>query len=435
MQLRVGNASQMARFFRYSAPWLGATAAAICLGIVDPAKAAQSATPQPNPAPQKQPAPPRDEFPPNPLELTTPDPLLPGGLNRPLSEVDRKQLATQLDQLNAQATAKYQANDPLAAFEIWNRELRLRRALGFLEEVRALGRVGDYAWRRNLPNQVRVITKRLEAIQAQVQKPLKNQVGLPERSQVLPALGLAYQQVRSPGLALGVYQQMLTEARQRNSAQDEGALLDAIGQLHLSWFDYPQAIATYTELLNSAKTRSNSQGIVTYLSQLAYVHEEAKQPAEAAKYQQQLVEFYQTSQQTQMMPALKLRLADNLAASGQMAAAEQQYQEAFELAQPLLQLAYASDALRKLGALYRKNDRLDAAVRVYEYLAGVQQQAYDVYGVMDAYDQLGQIHLARKAYPEALAAFQRGLETAQQLNYRAEYFNEQIQKAAQQTPR
>jgi tetratricopeptide (TPR) repeat protein len=427
--LILGNNPNMSRLV-YT-PWLMLIAMSISAA---PGLAVQS-TPTPQPSPVQKKATPPDKFPPSPLELTTPDPLLPGGLKRPLSEAEKQKLVIALDQLNEQAAAKYQAGDFLPAFDLWNRELRLRRALGFLPEVQALGRVGDFAWRRNLPDQVRVITKRLEAIQLQVQKPLKNQVGLPERSQVLPALGIAYQQVRSPGLALGIYTQMLTEARQRKSPADETNLLNAIAQLHLSWFDYPQAIAAYTELLNAAKAGNDAANLMTNLGQLAYVSEEAKKPVEAAKYQQQLLEFYQQNQQAELIPALKIRLADNLAAAGQLQAAEQQYQEAFQAAQPVFQLAYATDALKKLGALYRKSDRLDAAVQVYEYLAGVEQQAYDVYAVMDAYDQLGQIHLARKALPQALDAFQRGLEASKQLNHRSEYFTQQIQKIAQQTPR
>jgi len=115
--------------------------------------------------------------------------------------------------------------------------------------------------------------------------------------------------------------------------------------------------------------------------------------------------------------------------------AEQNYQEAFKLAQPVFQLAYASDALRKLGALYRSHDRLDAALQVYEYLAGVQQQTYDTYGLMEAYDQMGQIYLARKAYPQALTAFNQGLVAAKQLNYRTDYFTSQIQQVSQKIGR
>lgn len=374
-----------------------------------------------------------DQFPPNPLELTQPDPLLPGGVNRPLSESERRTLRAALDELNNQATEKLRSKDVPGAFDLWNRELRLRRALGLLEETQALGRVGDQAWKQNLPNQVRFITRRLQQIQTQIQTPSqKNPVSPSERAQVLPELGTAYELVRSPGLALSVYQQMLAEARQRKDAVAEVNLLNTIGQLHLSWFDYPPAIATYTELLNLARSRNDAQNVLANLLQLAYIHEQAKQPAQAAIYQQQVIDFYQQNQQPEPIPALKIRLADNYAASGQFDLAEKNYQDAFELAQPLLQLAYASDALRKLGELYRSNNRLDAALKVYEYLAGVQQQAYDLYGVMDAYDQIGQIQLQRKAYPEALQAFQQGLQVAQQLNYRSDYFNAQIQKLAQQ---
>ncbi|MER3435550.1 MAG: hypothetical protein C4288_19665 [Leptolyngbya sp. ERB_1_1] len=365
----------------------------------------------------------------NPLELTTPDPLLPGGLNRPLSEAEKQTLRTALDQLDAEANAKLRSGDVPGAFDIWNRELRLRRALGLLEEVQALGRVGNIAWIQNQQAQVRFVTNRLSAIQTQVQQPLKNQVTIPDRAQILPALGIAFQQVRSPGLALKVYQQMLTEARARRDAIAEVNLLNTIGQLHLSWFDYPNAIATYTELLNLARARNDVQNVVANLVQLAYTHEQAKQPAQAVTYQQQLIEIYQRDpQQAGLIPALKIRQADNFAASKQFEAAEKAYQEAFQLAQPLLQLAYASDALRKLGALYRSNNRLDAALQVYEYLASVQQQAYDSFGVMDAFDQIGQIQLQRNAPTEAVKAFQQGLEVAKQINHRVDYFTQQIQK-------
>jgi tetratricopeptide (TPR) repeat protein len=401
---------------------------------------AQSAdAPQTQPSPTRQPAPKpptkppqKDEFPPNPLELIAPDPLLPNGLKTPLSAADRSRLTIALDALNQQALSRLAAGTPLEAFDLWDRELRLRRALGFVEEVKALGRVGDLAWKQNQPNQVQVITKRLQAIQTQVQTGKLDKIPPQpafDRTQLLSALGTAYQQVRSPGLAVSVYENLLAEARQRKDIPQEVSLLNTIGQLHLSWFDYPKAIATYTDLLNGSKARSDRRNEIVSISQLAYAHEQAKQPSQAVPYQQQLVQLYQQTQQQPLVPALKIRIADNYATSGQFALAEQTYQEAFTLAQPLVQLAYAADALRKLGALYRKNDRPDAALRVYEYLIGLGQQASDLYGTMEAYDQIGQIQLARKSYPEAVNAFNQGLELAKQLNYRMGYFTNQIQLA------
>ncbi|MGA7936550.1 MAG: hypothetical protein WCA35_23550, partial [Kovacikia sp.] len=82
--------------------------------------------------------------------------------------------------------------------------------------------------------------------------------------------------------------------------------------------------------------------------------------------------------------------------------------------------------------LYLANNRLDAALRVYNFLIGVEQQAYNVYGMMDAYDRIGQIYLSRKAYPQALTAFQRGLVLARQLKYKEDYFTTQIQQISKQ---
>ena len=417
-------------------PWIG-TIGFICL---IGASVGQAATPVPQPSPIGQNAPQKpstqiDKFPPSPLELTAPDPLLPGGLQSPLSKPERQKLSTALDDLNAQAIVKYRLGDIPNAFEIWNRELRLRRALGLLNEVVALGRVGDSAWKQNQPNQVILITRRLQAIQKQVQDPVSAKTNLAERPQVLQALGTAYQLVRSPGLAVSVYEQMLAEARQRQDAIEEVSLLNTIGQLHLSWFDYLKATATYQELLTLSQGKRDRAGEASYLNQLAYVYEQAKQPAQAVQYQQQLADLYQKNSQPELLPALKIRIADNYAASGQTNLAEQNYQEAFKLAQPVFQLAYAGDALRKLGGLYRSNDRLDAALQIYEYLAQVQQQAYDTYGLMEAYDQIGQIHLSRNAYPQALTAFNQGLAVAKQLNYRTDYFTSQIQQMTQKTGR
>lgn len=417
-----------------------AIALALCLNVKVPVQAVESLAqkspgvnqPTTKPAAEKQPKPPqKDEFPPSPLELTTPDPLLPQGLKTPLSAVERQRLSVALDDLNAQAGARLIAGDAIGAFELWNRELRLRRALGLLEEIKALGRVGDEAWKQNQPTEVREITKRLQAIQTQIQPSNSKQAAqvVAERPQILQELGLAYQQVRSPGLAVSIYEGMLAEARQRKNASEEVALLGTIGQLHLSWFDYPKAVATYTDLLNVSKARGDRENEVVSISQLAYTHEQAKQPGQAVLYQQQLVGFYQNSQQSLLVPALKIRIADNYAASEQVSLAEQSYQEAFTSAQALFQLAYAADALRKLGALYLKNDRLEAALKIYEYLASVEQQAYDVYGIMNAYDQIGKIQLKRKAYPEAAIAFGRGLELAKQINHRTDYFTNQIQLA------
>ncbi|HEY9615215.1 MAG TPA: tetratricopeptide repeat protein [Microcoleaceae cyanobacterium] len=530
-----------------------------------------------------------DEFPPNPLELTTPDPLLPNP-PRPLTAPERQQLAIACDALNAEAQAKLQAGDRVGAFDLWNRELRLRRALGLIPEIQALGRVGDIAWRETDTTQVRWITKRLDAILNQIlpppapstvtppptttptnpgkipvppspqppapgstsnqssssqTKPLTtgnppsgairsysepsspaqansaqmqtNQSGsirvnsssrsnalsgsvqssssqtsrsqtstvqtgsaqpnlaqtgtttiptnrfpattIPNRNipvtsptppsstatppllnldqatktQVLEALGVAYQQVRLPQIAVRIYEQVLADARlRRDEAKIESTLI-TLGQLHLSWFSYEPAATAFRELLDRSRARGDRQYEILYLNQLAYIHEQAKQPEAAIAYEQQLITLYQmVLKDPKPIPALQIRIGDNYQIMGRLDLAEQSYQAAYQLAQPLLQLAYASDSLQKLAALYLANNRLDAALRVYDFLIGVEQQAYNTYGVMSAYDKMGQIYISKKDYSQAILAFRRGLDLARQLKYREDYFTGQIRQAAQQ---
>ncbi|NJP08099.1 MAG: tetratricopeptide repeat protein [Leptolyngbyaceae cyanobacterium RU_5_1] len=408
--------------------------------VVQPTQKPATQDSQKKPANQRK-QPPVDEFPPNPLEITEPDPLIPYDYKeRPLTAQERKEIAAGADRLNATATAKLQKGDRIGAFADWNRELRFRRLLGSLpSEVLALGRVGDIAWRENEQPQIRYITQRLDEILAQTQKPATEMVAskpgagdIKNRNQLLEALGLAYQQVRLPKTAAGIYQQLLAEARQRNDSLKIEATLITLGQLHMSWFNYADAAKAYGELLDRAKARKDVYNTPIYLTQLAYIHEQAKQPEQAIPYQQQLVEFYQSLNDPKPIPALKVKIADNYRLIERLDLAEANYQLAYQLAQPLLQLAYAGDALKKLGEMYRANNRLPAAVRVYDFLVGVEQQAYNTYGVMNAYDQLGQVHLLQKEYPRAIAAFQRGLAIARQLKFREDYFNTQIQQASQQ---
>jgi tetratricopeptide (TPR) repeat protein len=426
----------------------------LCLGFTPRAVTQTLPTPMPAAQPEQKPEVKAtktnpDEFPPNPLDMTTPDPLLPSAAaQRPLSALERKQLAVALDELNNQAAARLKQRDRVGAFAIWYRELRLRRSLGTVEEVKALGRVGDIAWKENLTPDVRWITKRLDAILAQ-QLPIATTSMTPttsdaaaqpsnaaplsssdraERLAVLEALGLAYQQVRLPKPAVSIYTQILTDAKQRRDEKKTDETLITLAQLHLTWLDYPNATATYRELANRAKARGDRQNESIYLTQLAYSYEQAKQPAQAITAQQQLVALYEKLPDPKPIPALKIKIADNYQLLAQPDQAEQNYQSAYQLAQPTLQLAYASEALQKLGALYRANDRPDAALKVFDYLVSLEQQSYNLYGMMNAYDQIGQIQLDRNQNQQALAAFQQGLGLAKQLKYRQDYFTAQIQK-------
>ena len=363
----------------------------------------------------------------NPLEITTPDPLLPQlPKNGALSPEQQSKLKRSLDELDAQATALLLAGKVPEAFEIWYRELRLWRAIGPLEEVQALGRVGDIAWQRNQKFDAQLITGRLQAIQAEAQE--KKSLNL----ELLQALGQAYQQVRIPGPAIAVYQKILDDARQRQDIDAEKSTLDTLAQLHMSWFDYPKAAETYKELLVLAKSRSDRVNELVYIKQLVYIYDQAKQPQNALPFKQQLLQIYTDKEESAQIPALKLAIASDYEALNQPEQASQNYQAAYAQAFSLQQFAYASQALQKLAALYHSHEQPDFALQVYDVLLKVEQQSYNFYGLMNAYDQMGQIYLEQKKYAQALAAFQQGLELAKSLQYQENYFTSQIEKVNQQ---
>ncbi len=383
-----------------------------------------------------------DKFPPNPLEITEPDPLIPYDYkDRPLTAQERKQMTAAADRLALRGAAQFQQGDEVGAFASWNRELRLRRVAGPLAaEVRALGRVGDVAWRANDLTELRYITLRLDDIwkltrpstDASQSDQQQTQTGVSgsgtDRPQLWQELGLAYQLVRLPKAAAQVYEEILAEARQRDNAYLLEATLISLGQVQMGWFDYAGATKTYQELLARSQARNDVFNEPIYLNQLAYIAEQAKQPEQVIKYQEQLISFYQRTNDPNPIPALTVKIADNYRLLKRLDQAEVNYQLAYQLAQPQLQFAIAGDALRKLGDLYRENNRLEAALRIYSFLVLVEQQAYNTYGVMTAYDQLGQLYTQQKQYPEAIAAFQKGLEIARQLKNREDYFVGQIEK-------
>lgn len=371
------------------------------------------------------PAKPQQEFPVNPLEITTPDPLFPA--TSPPTAAEQQKLAQALDELASQAQARFDAGDKPGAFAIWNRELRLRRRLGLLAETQALGRVGAIAWSENERLQVQFITERLNTIWQQNQAQPKPDL------QFLSTLGYAFGQIRVPKSALEVYTQILNIQRQQNPAAVENTL-QTIAQLHLSWFDYPQAIASYNELLKLAQANSDRTKVVSYLQQLAYIYDRAKQYKEAVATKEQLLALYQQQNLVNEVPLLYLAIASDYEALGQIAQAFSNYQSAYTSAWSLQQFYQAGDALRKLIDLYNSQGQTQEALQTSQILLQADEQAANIYGLMNTYDRIGQINLKLGRYPEALSAFQNGLELAKQLQYREEYFTGQIAQINQRTP-
>ncbi|MEG5014390.1 MULTISPECIES: tetratricopeptide repeat protein [unclassified Microcoleus] len=390
-----------------------------------------------------------DQFSPNPLEITTPDPLAPA--SESLSSTQRDELTAALEELNLEAAAKLQAGDGAGAFEIWFRELRLRRYLGPAAEIAALSRVGSVAWSNGKNLELQLITKRLQAIQKEV----KSQV--PLNTELLPAFAAAFQQVRAKGPTVEVYQEILENARQNQDILAEGQILKAIGLIHINWLSYDKAAPVYEELAtliqenrdlfaansavqNSAVVAGNGappQPVtppteVDTLRQLAYVYQQSKQPLKAIAAREKLASVYLNLQNPSAIPPLKIAIASDYQTIGQINLAAQYYQEAYNLAVPIQQYAQASEALDKLALLYRSQKQWEPTLRIYQMQLLLEERAYNFYGLMNTYDNIGQVYQEMKAYDKALESYQKGLDVAKKLGHRQEYFAKKIQKVNKQ---
>lgn len=375
-------------------------------------------------AKEKKPKPPK-EFPPSPLEIIVPDPLIPQGTTQQqLSSEEKRSLEAALDQLNIEATAQLQAGDTQGAFATWNRELRLRRYLGTLNEIQALQRVGGIAYTRNNRLQIRYITERLQVIQKQVQ--LEQTPDL----QVLQALGEAYRQVRSPSLAIEAYNQILIIVRGNSDVALEIDTLKTIGNIQLDWFDYPAAATTYEQLLVLV-TQDND--IEESLKDLVYIYDRTKQPQKAIEARKKLSLVYRQRNDIAQLSALKLAIGSDYETLAKenpnfVDEAFKNYQEAYTMAWEFQQYVRAAEALQKLVSLYVAEGQTEDALQTSQILLQAEERAANFYGMMNAYEQIGKIHLQRQENQSALAAFQKGLELAQQLGSQTDEFTQQIQK-------
>ncbi|MDJ0775703.1 MAG: hypothetical protein QNJ49_20145 [Mastigocoleus sp. MO_167.B18] len=395
-----------------------------------------------------------DKFPPNPLEIKQKDPLLPSTAPKEsLTRQERKELEAALDDLNQQAIAQFETGDKQGAFDIWNREIRLRRYLGIIPEIQALSRVGAIAWRQNNRQQVFYITQRLQKIQKNQTKSKSKNRNQGRNSQeissqannsqleVLQALGEAYQQVRTPKEALQVYELVLSIVRERGDSSQEIEVLNTIGKLHLAWFDYNKAAVTYEELLGLANTRGEDTERVKYLEELAYIYEKAQQPQKSLSVRRKLTQIYsQGNNQLDTQPDTQLKLSALKIAIGSdyeslakknpafLDEAFKNYQEAYIIAWELQQYVRAGEALQKLIALYSSQGQIEEALQTSKILIETAVRAENLYSLMNAYDQIAKLYLQRQDYPQAMEALQQGLKLARQLQHQETYFSEEIKK-------
>ncbi|WP_446717983.1 tetratricopeptide repeat protein [Crocosphaera sp. Alani8] len=360
----------------------------------------------------------------NPLELPIEDPLIPS-IPRPLTPLEQKGLRRELDKLDQQAQEQLNAGNDNLAFEIWYRELRLRRVLGRIEEVNALGRVGEIAWNKTRTEDVQIISKRIVELQqlSEQEDPLS--------PKFLVALANAYAKLHSLDNSIIVYQKVLEYAQENDSPFTEKEALQGLGRLYLAKFDYPSAAIVYEQLLNIAKEEQNTYEEGLYLQALAEIYTASLQPDNSADIKQRLVDSYLASQNIELIPPLKVEIGQDYEALDQPELASQNYQEAYSLAWSLQLFGAAAEALTRLANLYTEYEQENYALQIYQRLIQVEQLSYNYYGLMRVYDKIGEIYLEQQQYEPALSAFQEGLILARSLNHNQEHFLAQIQKVNQ----
>lgn len=363
--------------------------------------------------------------PPNPLELTAPDPLLYiPPVDRPMTAFERWRLRRNADGLDTEAQAEYDAGNIDAAFAIWYRSLRLRRALGLAEEIPALGRIGALAWETGGQKfAIQVIGDRLidigNALPAEPERPL--QLSLAE----------AYEQLRLSERAVVLYEELLPDIP---AAEREFVLLK-IGQLHRTRFNYPPAIAAYEELLDLSEARGDFATRTLYLRELADLYALADRPeASIATKERLLAQYADDPTAADRIPALLVEIGNGYATLDRADAASAIYQDAYLQAWDLEQFATASEALNRLGALYERFEQGDRAIRAYSALTQVQQRSRDLFGEMQTHDRLGELYLAQNDPTQALAAFERALSIAETLGYEPERFAEKVEQSRDRLP-
>jgi len=369
----------------------------------------------------------------DPLATPQSDPLLPPlNISRELSPLEKRRVKNAIVEINQEATEQLSQRNLDAAFTLWFRELRLQRAIGLTGEIADLGRIGAIAWQENRGVELRFIAKRLGVIEQEIIANENSDLAL------FIDLGNAYKKVRYLDHAANIYEQVLTAIRKQDNIELEEELLTILGEIYMAKFDYAQAGIVYEELLSITTQDDNNISIdepdqqTIYLLKLVDIYDSSSQPEKAIAIKERLVSKYVEQEQPEQIASLKISLAEDYQAINEIELASEAYQEAFILGEYLQQIALANEALGKLAALYQANNQLTLATQSYLQLFGIHEQANNDYALLEICDRLGELYSLQNDSDKALNYYSKGLEIAQLLNYRIDYFQTQVNQVNQQ---
>lgn len=364
----------------------------------------------------------RDEFLSDPEFAEPRDPLLPTfPVVRPLSPLEKRDLAMALDALAAEAEALYDQGDTEAAFEAWMREVWLRRILGYGPELAAIQRVGLRVWENSRTPDAQLLTLRLDQIRADV-------LDQPDPSvDVVTALANGYEVLRAVDDAIALYQNLAVTAAQGGNIRRQMQWLERVGQLQAAWFRFAAAAETYRQLLVLADSHNAAVGVrIRYIRNAITNYENAEDRETAINYQRRLVRQYQDLGEPEQIPPIQLAIARNYRDLGRPDLALPFYKAAYSLALELDQSLYARDVVADLASIYQGLDRPADVLYLYDQQLAVERLSYSGYGIMMVFDQLGQFYEAQGDVTAAIAAYREGLILAHHLGHRRTYFETRI---------
>lgn len=348
------------------------------------------------------------------------DPLLPNPpVPRPLSPLELSQLAADLNGLALEAAALVEAGELDEARRIWRREIRLRRLLGVEQELAAIDRVGLVLRDRTATQDLQLYALRLDELRADLE--------LPADGDLLNRMAATYVILGDVEAAAEIHRSLADGAADRGDTAEYRRQLTTLATLRADWFNFPEAAAVYGELVTLAQAAGDAAAERDYLQRQADNLVQAQDFEGAIARQQQLLSQYQSDDTLwpQIAP-LQYQLAQNYRTLGDLDTASRQYQAAYTNAIDQSQLEVAAAAITELADLYKGLGRWADVSYLYEQLLLVEQQSHSAYGMMNTYDQLGQVHEQLGATPSALAAYREGLVLARVLGSRQAYFEAQI---------
>jgi tetratricopeptide (TPR) repeat protein len=369
----------------------------------------------------------RDEFLASPLEDDPRDPLLPTPVvDRPLSPLEQYALELDLDALALAAEQLAEDGETAAATEAWMREVRLRRLLGVEAELQAMGRVAQWLRDRGSTQQLQLLTARLDEIQPEFK------VDEPADHAALLTIAEIYALLGDVEAATAIYRPLANDALAQGDLDTYQTRLETLAELQTAWFYFDDAAFTYGELIQITQTDPQRDDEIRYRKDRIYTLEQAAEFQPALADQQQLLELYNADPSLWLLiPALQYAMAQNLLATDNRESAAEYLQASYTNAIAEQQFDVAAQAIGSLIKIYRPLERWQDVLYLLDQLIVVEQQAYNAYGIMDAFDQMGSVYEQLNQPADALSAYREGLVLARHLNHRQDYFEAQIARLSE----